>query len=145
MGASELAELAIDVLDRIDTAWMLFLSVTSTIIGGVVLIRRTFSKLEKSVAIGIYLLVTWVNYNTVNSGINLLASIYADIAKFQFSPDEPGYAVVTEMVLNQGGGIMWQYPWIIPALYISGVVLTMGAIILDETITLTNNEKQPLS
>jgi hypothetical protein len=139
MGASDLAELAVDVLARLDNAWMLFLSINSTIIGGVILIQRTFNRVEKSVASGIYLVIVWMNYNTVSKGINLLASIYADIAKYQFGPDEPGYGVVTEMTLNQGGRLLWEYPWIIPTIYICAITVTIGAIAFDEKITKTTS------
>lgn len=55
MQAFELADLAINTQLRLDASWLLFLTINSTIIGAIILIERTFSVLEKSVATAIYI------------------------------------------------------------------------------------------
>lgn len=139
MDASNLAELAVDVQSRLDNAWMLFLSINSTIIGGVVLIQRTFNKYEKSVVVLIYMVITWMNYNVVNSGIDLLASIYTDLGKYQYLPAEPGYHVVQQMSFASINSVLWEHSWIIPAIYIGALFVTIGAVVLDEKLTRTTS------
>ena len=64
-------------------------------------------------------------------------SIYADLAKFEFAPDEPGYELVQQMSNTFSNSVIVNDSMIIPLVYIIAMVLTVGAIIFDEKITKT--------
>ena len=140
MEVYEAAEVALQIQDRIDTLWMLFLSINSTIIAGVVLVQRTFSVLEKSVAIVIYLVVTLINYLTLSNSIQMLRAVYFDMLKFAFTPDQPGYEIVRQIGEFTQGNFINNNLVIIPIIYICAAILSIGAIIFDEKITKTRVE-----
>ena len=137
MQAFELADLAINTQARLDTNWLLFLTINSTIIAAIILIERTFSVLEKSVAIFIYLVVIALSYVTTTNTIRLLGSIFSDLGKFDFAASEPGYDVVEQFGELYNNSVLWNHPEIITMIYIGGVVLSVTAIIFDEKLTRT--------
>ncbi|NKB34868.1 MAG: hypothetical protein GKR91_17370 [Pseudomonadales bacterium] len=137
MEAFDLAELALSAQSRLDTSWALFLSINSTIMAGVILIQRTFSNLEKSIGIGMYLVVILLNYMVTNSSLNLLTSIYVDLSKFEFVPDDPGHAVVQQMTSFFNESIFWNQPILVPTIYIAAVIMIVLTIIFDEKFTKT--------
>jgi len=135
MQAFELADLAINTQARLDTNWLLFLTINSSIIAAMILIERTFSVLEKSVAIFIYLVVIALSYVTTTNTIRLLGSIFSDLGKFDFAASEPGYDLVERFGELYNSGVLWNHPEIITMIYIGGVVLSVSAIIFDEKLT----------
>jgi hypothetical protein len=140
MQAFELADLAINTQLRLDGSWLLFLTINSTIIGAIILIERTFSVLEKSVATVIYLVVVALNYMTTTNSIRLLGSIYNDLGKFDLAPSEPGYEVIQQIGEIYNSSILWDHPQWISVIYIGGIALSVTAIIFDEKLTRTKLE-----
>ncbi len=140
MQAYELVDLAINAQLRVDTSWLLFLTINSTIIGGVILIQRTFSLLEKSVTILIYLIVIGLNYMTTINAVRLLGSIYSDLGKFDFDAVEPGYDVLEQIAAIFNNNVLWSQPQLIAGIYIGGVLLSVAAITFDEKLTRTKIE-----
>jgi len=140
MQAYELVDLAINAQLRVDTSWLLFLTINSTIIGGVILIQRTFSLLEKSVTILIYLIVIGLNYMTTINAVRLLGSIYSDLGKFDFDAVEPGYDVLEQIAAIFNNNVLWSQPQLITGIYIGGLLLSVAAITFDEKLTKTKIE-----
>ena len=140
MQAYELVDLAINAQLRVDTSWLLFLTINSTIIGGVILIQRTFSLLEKSVTTFIYLVVISLNYMTTINAVRLLGSIYSDLGKFDFDAVEPGYDVLEQIATIFNNNVLWSQPQLIAGIYIVGVLLSVAAITFDEKLTRTKVE-----
>lgn len=140
MQAYELVDLAINAQLRVDTSWLLFLTINSTIIGGIILIQRTFSLLEKSVTVLIYLIVIGLNYMITINAVRLLGSIYSDLGKFDFDAVEPGYDVLEQIATIFNNNVLWNEPQLIVGIYIGGVILSVVAIIFDEKLTRTKIE-----
>lgn len=137
MDVYQAAEVAVQIQERLDTLWLLFLTINSTIIGGIIFIQRTFSKLEKSVAILIYAVVSAINFNSISTSIALLKSVYMDMIKFSLSPDEPGYEIVARVASFMDASFYTNSETFMPAIYIVAAILSISAIIFDEKITKT--------
>ena len=141
MEASDLAELAINAQVRLDSSWLLFLTINATIVGGVIFIERTFSVLERSIAIFIYLIVSGMSYIATTNAMNLLGGIYTDLEKFDFLPTEPGYDLIHQ-IGEIHSNFLWNRPELMTLFYVGGAILSIGAIILDEKLTRTRHEPE---
>ena len=141
MQAYELADLAINTQVRLDTSWALFLSINSSIIGGVVFIERKFSLLEKAAVALIYSVLILLNYTVTHNSFLMLKSVYADLIKFDYTPNQPGYEVISHYSYVMTESAFWSHPGLIPNVYIGAAIIIMLAVIFDEYFTRTAPNK----
>lgn len=144
MQAYELADLAINNQIRLDTAWVLFLSINSSLIGGLVFIERKFKLFEKAVIIAIYSVLIILNYSVVKNSVDVLRQIYSDFAKFQFSPEQPGYDLVNYYSQLTEINVFINYPILIPLVYFGAALLVILVTIFDEKLFITKVKKSKL-
>ena len=75
----ELLDLALELNDRIDLHWTLFITVHLALIGGIIYVDRPLVRAEKIVAIIIYTGFALINAMVMNNQIELLDNIYQEI------------------------------------------------------------------
>lgn len=134
-GFAEMLNAVMVAQSRLDTSWTLFLSINSTIIGGVVLIERKFHALEKCLAIVIYSLLVQLNFATTTSSIVVLKTVYSDISKYQYTPDEPGYNTVHYYSELMDQSLLWSTHWFVPCVYLTAYAIVILSITFDGYFT----------
>lgn len=132
---AEIITLITETQSRLDTSWALFLSINSAIIGGVVLIERTFNLIEKSIIIIIYSTLSSLNYLVTHNIINQLHALYKDVAMLEFAPNQAGYQTISYFSHFLNGDDFWANPWFILGIYVSAFILTTICVIFDEKLT----------
>ena len=75
----ELLDLALELNDRIDLHWTLFITVHLALIGGIIYVDRPLVRAEKVVAILIYTGFALINTMMMNNQIEFLDHIYQEI------------------------------------------------------------------
>ncbi len=144
MSASSLGDLAeflnviVQTQSRLDTTWMLFLSINSTIIGAVIIIKRKFNVLEKAVATFVYTILTLLNMLVMNNIINQLHALYKDLENLSYAIDSAGYNIIEYFTSIEKNNHIWASVYFIPTVYLCFYVLTVLCIIYDEKFTLTD-------
>ena len=133
---AEIVSVVTETQGRLDTSWALFLSINSGIIGGIVLIERTFNIIEKSVVALVYTVLAALNFLVMHNTINQLHALYKDIKMLEYSPDQAGFNI-TSYLSGIGGDEFWATPMFIPSIYIVAYILTILCVIFDEKFTFT--------
>lgn len=134
---AEFLNVIVETQGRLDTTWMLFLSINSTIIGAIIIIKRKFNIFEKAVAIGVYTALVSLNLLVMNNIVNQLQALYRDLASITYTPDHVGYNIVQNFSHLGGDGRFWANAYFIPVIYACFYGFTVLCIIYDEKFTTT--------
>ncbi|MDJ0655714.1 MAG: hypothetical protein QNJ40_16230 [Xanthomonadales bacterium] len=86
LSAADLVEASLDIADRLDFQWGLFITVHLALFGAVIYVDRPLKRAEKAGAILIYAGFAALSYRLMLGQVALLEQAYADIATLA-SPD----------------------------------------------------------
>jgi hypothetical protein len=79
MNAAELVELALDIGDRVDMQWGLFVTVHMALLGAIVYMDQPLHAIEKVVAFLVYVGFSAINLSQMQNQLSLLDAAYTDI------------------------------------------------------------------
>lgn len=101
MGAAELVELALDIGNRVDVQWGLFVTVHLAALGAMAYVDEPLHPIEKVVALVIYFGFAGINFAQMHAQLALLHAAYTDIAAL--APSQGG-ALVKQMTMEHDAG-----------------------------------------
>lgn len=101
MNAADIIEIALDIGNRIDVQWGLFVTVHLAVLGAMAYVDEPLHPVEKSIALVIYFGFATINFIQMSAQLDLLNAAYADIA--QISGTERG-ALITRMAKEHLSG-----------------------------------------
>lgn len=138
---AEFLNVVVETQGRLDTTWMLFLSINSTIIGAIIIIKRKFNIFEKVATISVYTALVSLNLLVMNNIVKQLHAFYKDLASITYTPDHVGYNIVQHFSHFSGDGRFWANEYFIPIIYACFYGFTISCIIYDEKFTITEKSK----
>lgn len=101
MNAAELVEIALDIGNRVDVQWGLFVTVHLAALGAMAYVDEPLHRVEKVIALVIYFGFASVNFAQMNAQLALLDAAYADIANLASS--QPGELIAQMAREHQAG------------------------------------------
>lgn len=101
MDAAELVELALDIGNRVDVQWGLFVTVHLAALGAMAYVDEPLHPIEKVVALIIYFGFAGINFAQMHAQLALMNAAYADIAALASS--HPG-ALIEQMAKEHEAG-----------------------------------------
>lgn len=102
MTPAEIAELAIDISNRVDMQWGLFVTVHMAVIGAIVYLDKPMLKVEKAIALSVYFGFMSINYSMMHTQLGLLNAAYLDVAQAAASGVDSN--LIAKMAADQAAG-----------------------------------------
>lgn len=133
MTLSEIAELAIDISNRVDMQWGLFVTVHMAVIGAIVYLDKPMLKIEKAIALLVYFGFMFINYSMMHTQLGLLNAAYQDIAQLAAAGVDSN--LITKMAADQAAG---RYEYGMAAINISHsamAILVLFVVIYDKALS----------
>ena len=133
MSPSEIAELAIDISNRVDMQWGLFVTVHMAVIGAIVYLDKPMLRIEKVIALAVYFGFVFINYSMMYTQLGLLNAAYMDIAQLAASGVDSN--LINKMAADQAAG---RFEYGIAAIRISHgamAILVLLTVIYDKALS----------
>lgn len=131
MSLYDLIGVAQSVGARIDVQWGFFLTIHMALLGGIIYVDRPLSRIEKSIAIVIYLVFAVFNYRVMRLQHALLEAAYTDIVALRDDACCIDSSLMDFYVAEIESGFPERLFWVTGGLHLLAIAVVLVSIIAD--------------